>query len=324
MAKRILAAGAACAALAVIILWFVTAPRPLQASSIPEHQPDLTNGERIFYAGGCTSCHAAPDAKGDDRLKLAGGLELKTDFGTFRVPNISPDRDTGIGGWSTLQFANAVLRGVSPAGAHLYPAFPYPSYARMRIEDVIDLKAFIDTLPPVSNRVPGHDLRFPFNIRRGVGVWKLLYLSDRPVLALSGASDAVRRGQYLVEGPGHCGECHTSRDFMGGLKASLWLAGAHNPEGRGTIPNITSGPGGLTWSESDTVDAFKTGFKPDFDTFGSQMGDVQENLSHLPDSDLQAIAAYLKAIPPLPNAVPKPAGGHRLSSRGRPGCSAYK
>jgi mono/diheme cytochrome c family protein len=303
--RRLAAIVVVLAIVAIALGWFLTSPRTLAASDIPDHQPDLANGQRIFYAGGCTSCHAAPDAKGDDRLKLAGGLELVTDFGTFRVPNISPDRGTGIGGWSTLQFANALLRGVSPEGEHFYPAFPYSSYTRMRVEDVIDLKAFIDTLPPVANRVAGHDLKFPFSIRRGVGLWKLLYLSDKPVVALAGApTDPVHRGQYLVEGPGHCGECHTSRDFMGGLKKGLWLAGAPNPEGRGSIPNITPGDGGLTWSESEIVDTFKTGFTPDFDTLGGRMSEVQENLAHLSDEDLQAIAAYLKAVPPLPDAVP--------------------
>jgi len=290
------------------LAWFLTAPDRLRADELPPYQGDPAKGELVFYAGGCASCHAAPGAKGDDKLKLAGGLELKTPFGVFRVPNISPDPETGIGRWSILDFVNAVMRGVSPGGRHFYPAFPYPSYARMRIEDVIDLKAFIDTLPAASNRVGGHDLAFPFNIRRGVGLWKLLYLSPEPVLALDGATEAVRRGQYLAEGPGHCGECHTSRDFMGGVKKALWLAGAPNPEGRGTIPNITPGPGGLEWSEDEIVEALKTGFKPDFDTLGGRMGEVQENLAHLPEADLQALAAYLKAVPPLPDAVPKPAG----------------
>ena len=304
MLRRAAAVVAILVAIAAALAWFLTTPDPLQASDLPNHQPELGNGERLFYAGGCTSCHAAPEAKGDDKLKLAGGLELVTDFGTFRVPNISPDPETGIGDWSTLDFVNAMLRGVSPAGTHLYPAFPYPSYARMRIEDVIDLKAFMDTLPVVSNRVAGHKLGFPFNVRRGVGLWKLLYLSSEPVLQMGEASDSAKLGQYLVEGPGHCGECHTSRDAMGGLETALWLAGAPNPEGKGTIPNITSGPGGLEWSEAEIVDVLKTGFKPDFvDTLGGRMGAVQENLAHLPDADLQAIAAYLKAVPPLPDAV---------------------
>ena len=139
----------------------LTAPEPLSAAQLPVACADAGNGERIFHAAGCASCHAAPDAKGEDKLQLGGGLELATDFGIFRVPNISPDPETGIGGWSTLDFANAVLRGVSPGGAHYYPAFPYSSYIRMRPEDVIDLKAFMDTLPPVSNRVAEHDLGFP-------------------------------------------------------------------------------------------------------------------------------------------------------------------
>jgi mono/diheme cytochrome c family protein len=309
MLRRLAIVVVALGLIAAALGWFLTAPEPLQAAQLPDHQPDLANGEQVFYAGGCTSCHAAPEAKGEEKLKLAGGLELLTDFGTFRVPNISPDRETGIGGWSTLDFANAVLRGVSPGGAHFYPAFPYSSYTRMTAEDVIDLKAFMDTLPVVSNQVADHDLKFPFSIRRGVGVWKFLYFSPEPVLALADASDSVKRGQYLVEGPGHCGECHTSRDLMGGLKKSMWLAGAPNPEGKGVIPNITPSEDGLTWSEQEIVDTFKTGFTPDFDTLGGRMGAVQENLSHLPDADLQAIAAYLKAVPPLPDAVQKIAEG---------------
>ena len=285
------------------LVWFLTAAERLEAAQLPAHRPDLANGELVFHAGGCTSCHAPPGSQGEDRLKLGGGLELKTDFGTFRVPNISPDPASGIGGWSTRDFADAVLRGVSPDGAHYYPAFPYPSYAKMRVEDVIDLKAFIDTLPPVSSRVAGHDLKFPYNVRRGVGLWKRLHLDSEPVVDLSAASDVVRRGQYLVEGAGHCGECHTSRDAFGGLRTDLWLAGAPNPEGRGTIPNITPHDEGLQWSESEIADTLKTGLTPDFDELSGAMRAVQADLSHLPDTDLQAIAAYLKAVPPLPDAV---------------------
>ncbi|HEX9903720.1 MAG TPA: cytochrome c [Propylenella sp.] len=296
------------AGVAAALGWFITAPQALEAAEIPEHEGDAARGERIFYAGGCSSCHASPDAEGEEKLKLAGGLELDTDFGVFRVPNISPDPETGIGGWSTADFANAMLRGVSPGGSHYYPAFPYASYIRMRMEDVLDLKAFLDTLPPVENRVADHDLAFPFSIRRGVGVWKWLYLSPDPVLRLTDADEALRRGQYLVEGPGHCGECHTSRDLMGGLQAQLWLAGARNPEGRGRIPNITPHEEGIgDWSESDIVGALKSGLTPTFDELEGQMADVQENLSQLPDEDLAAIAAYLKAVPPLIDAVPREA-----------------
>lgn len=293
---------------AALVGWFVTAPAPLTAAQLPSHEPDLANGERMFYAGGCASCHADPEAKGDDKLRLSGGRELVTDFGTFRVPNISPDPETGIGGWSDLDFVNAMMRGVSPDGAHYYPAFPYSSYIRMRFEDVIDMKAFMDTLPAVASQVADHDLGFPFNIRRGVGVWKFLYLSAEPAITIAGASEEVQRGQYLSEGPGHCGECHTPRDAMGGLKTVQWFAGAPDPEGPGKIPNITPHADGLAWSESEIADTFLTGFTPDFDTLGGTMSLVQWGLSHLPEEDLQAIAAYLKAVPPLPDAVKREAG----------------
>lgn len=306
MLRRLLLATVVLAVAGTAIGWFLSAPQKLTAAELPQHDADLANGERVFYAGGCSSCHAAPGAAGDAKLTLAGGLELDTDFGIFRVPNISPDRATGIGGWSTLEFVNAVMRGVSPGGAHLYPAFPYPSYARMRVADVIDLKGFMDTLPAVENRVAVHDLKFPFGIRRGIGLWKRLYLpvdgSTEPVVPLPDDDAIAGRGQYLVEGPGHCGECHTPRNAFGGLDDALWLVGAKNPDGKGSIPNIT--PGVLKWSQSEIVDALKTGFTPDFDTLGGSMAAVQQNLAHLPDEDLTAMAAYLKAVPPLPDAAP--------------------
>jgi len=289
--------------------WGLTLPRGLAAGDLPAHAPDLANGELIFHAGGCVSCHAAVGAKGDERLKLGGGRDLKTEFGTFHVPNISPDKASGIGAWSTLDFVNAMMKGLGPDGEQLYPAFPYTSYARMKVEDVIDLKAYLDTLPAVANEVPEHDLKFPFNIRRGLGLWKLAFLHPSPVVALpADASDAVKRGQYLVEGPGHCGECHTSRSLAGATDYGKWLAGAPNQEGQGVIPNITSGEGGLKdWSAADIVNSLETGFKPDFDSFGGSMVEVQENMAALPASDREAIAAYLKAIPALPDAVQKPA-----------------
>jgi mono/diheme cytochrome c family protein len=201
-------------------------------------------------------------------------------------------------------FVDAVMSGVSPAGSHYYPAFPYTSYARMRVEDVIDLKSFMDTLPAVAGRAGDHDLAFPFTIRRGVGLWKRLYLDPAPVAAIDPSNAALRRGRYLVEGPGHCGECHTARNAIGGLRLGHWLAGARNPEGKGRIPNITPGDDGIGgWSESEIVSLLESGFTPDFDSVGGRMAAVVENISHLPDEDLAAIAAYLKAVPPLPDAV---------------------
>jgi mono/diheme cytochrome c family protein len=287
-------------------LWVQTLPSRVEAAALPDHRGDPEAGERIFNAAGCASCHAAKGATGDDRLLLGGGMELATDFGVFRVPNISPDPQTGIGRWRPVDLVNAMMFGASPDGSHYYPSFPYTSYSRMTVADVLDLKAFLDTLPPVSNRVADHDLGFPYNVRRGLAFWKLLYLDPRPVVALpDDAPDEVKRGRYLVEGPGHCGECHTVRNAIGGLDTSQWLAGAHNPEGPGRIPNITPGPEGIgEWSTGDIVSSFETGFLPDYDTFGGQMAAVQANLARLPKADLEAIAAYLKAVASLPDAVP--------------------
>ncbi|TIW19163.1 MAG: c-type cytochrome, partial [Mesorhizobium sp.] len=221
--------------------WALSAPVRLDAAALAQLSPgDAARGKRIFNAGGCTSCHARPGAKGDARLELAGGLELKTPFGTFVPPNISQDPKDGIGAWGEDDFANAMLKGVSPSGENFYPAFPYASYARMKPADIADLYAFMKTLPAVAGKAPGHKLGFPFNIRRGIGLWKRLYLSPEPVIALpDGAPDKVLAGRYLVEGPGHCGECHSPRDVAGGVKKAEWLAGAVAAEGSGVVPNIT-------------------------------------------------------------------------------------
>ena len=278
--------------------WFVTAPESLTSADLPDHTPDPVAGERVFNAGGCASCHAAPDAKDEARLVLSGGLELKTDFGSFFVPNISPEQNVGIGRWSMAQFATAMIKGTSPDGRHYFPSFPYGSYTRMRMEDVMDLKAYLDTLPASFNVAPPHQLSFPYNIRRGVGVWKWRYLNAAPVRPPA-TDEMAARGQYLVEGPGHCGECHTSRDFLGGLILDKWLGGAPNPEGKGRIPNITPHETGLTWSADDIAYYLETGFTPDFDSAGGAMASVVRNTSQLPPEDRQAIAAYLKSVPPV-------------------------
>jgi mono/diheme cytochrome c family protein len=303
IAAGILILGGAGAAL----LWVLSAPQRAGAETVASlGEGDAQRGERIFWVGGCTSCHARPKAEGPARLELAGGLALKTDFGTFVAPNISQHPDDGIGRWSLEDFANAMLRGVSPGGEHYYPAFPYASYARMNPPDVADLYAFLKTVPAVAGRAPSHDLRFPYNMRRGIGLWKLLYLDDAPVIALADdAPEQVRAGRYLVEGPGHCSECHTPRDFVGGLKKDQWLAGAVAAEGEGIVPNITSGEGGIgEWSESDVAGFLETGFTPDFDSVGGSMVAVQKNMAQLPTEDREAIAAYLKAVPPHPNGYP--------------------
>ncbi len=278
---------------------YVTRPQPYAESDFANAgKPDLANGEMMFWAGGCVSCHAAPDSEGEAQLVLSGGATLPSPFGTFYPPNISPDAKAGIGDWSLAEFASAMRRGVGRNDEHLYPSLPYTSYVRMTDTDIRDLFGYIQTLPKSSNVTPEHDLPFPFNIRLLLGGWKFLYLSDADRVVLNDADQKVKRGQYLVEGPGHCGECHTPRDILGGLKTAEWLGGAPNPEGKGFVPDIT--PGGKdvgSWSAADIAYYLESGFTPDFDSAGGSMAEVQRNMAHLKAEDREAIAAYLKAIP---------------------------
>ena len=284
--------------------YVLTLPRGLPAAELAGLAPGVAaRGETWFWAGGCAGCHAADKAEGEDRLRLGGGQVLDTPFGKFVVPNISNDPSDGIGGWSVADLANAMLRGITPDGRHLYPAFPYTSYARMKPQDVADLRAYLATLPSVAGRQPGHDLKFPFSFRRGLGLWKLAFLRSGPVVDIDTSDPAVGRGRYLVEGPGHCGECHTPRNFAGALDDRRWLAGAPNPSGSGRIPNITPGEGGIgDWSAEDIAYFLETGFLPDYDSVGGSMVEVQANMAMLAPSDRAAIAAYLKAVPPLASA----------------------
>lgn len=274
--------------------WLLAAPERVDRARLAGLSGDAGRGERIFNIGGCASCHAAPDAAGEARLVLAGGRRFATDFGVFVAPNVSPG-PAGIGDWSLEAFADALMAGVAPDGRHYYPAFPYTSYARMRPADVADLWAFIRTLPPSDAASAPHELSFPFTIRRGLGLWKRLYLDPAPV---AGAPDDP--GRYLAEGPGHCGECHTPRDAFGGPDLARWLGGAPNPDGKGRIPNVT--PGELSWSAVDIAEYLKSGFTPDYDVVGGSMADVVKNTSRLSDADRAAIAGYLKSVPPVAKA----------------------
>ncbi|WP_026612789.1 c-type cytochrome [Ensifer aridi] len=286
-------------AVAAGALWWLTKPNPWDAAHWQGlGEPDVANGEQVFWAGGCVSCHAAPRAPEDQRLVLAGGRTLKSPFGTFYPPNISPDETAGIGNWTLAEFGNAMTRGVGKDGEHLYPSFPYGSYSRMTAKDVNDLWGFMQTLPKSANVAPPHDLPFPYNIRLALGGWKLLFLTDEPRADVNTADAKLARGQYLVEGPGHCGECHTPRNALGGFEEGRWLAGAPNPEGEGRIPDITPGSKSIgNWSASEIASYLETGFTPDFDTVGGSMVDVQKNMAKLPPADREAIAAYLKALP---------------------------
>ena len=279
------------AVIALAGLW-ITRPRTVEAARFAALEGDAVAGERLFWAAGCASCHAVPDS--DDKLTLAGGERFATPFGTFVAPNISMDPGQGIGGWNLAEFASALLEGTSPEGQHYYPAFPYSTYTRMSDQDVAHLWAFFRTLPADPTPSQPHELGFPFNIRLSLGGWKLLYL-NRDWVAEAGTPE-LESGRYLVEALGHCSECHTPRNALGGLNRDAWLTGAPNPAGKGEVPGLH--PDQLGWSIEDMVYYFQTGLTPDYDSVGGAMAEVIEGLSTLPEEDLRAIARYLGSLPP--------------------------
>jgi mono/diheme cytochrome c family protein len=245
-----------------------------------------------------------------DHLELGGGLAIPSPFGTFYAPNISPDPADGIGRWTEADFVNAVTRGVSPDGVHYFPAFPYASYAHAKVEDIRDLFAYLKTLAPVAGKVRDHDLPFPFHIRRNIGIWKLLFMNGKPFVSDPARSSRWNRGAYLVNGLGHCAECHSPRNFLGGIVAAQRFAGGPNPEGEGWVPNITQ-KGIAEWSEKDIAAFLKTGEMPDGDSAGGSMVRVIRNTSQLSGEDRAAIADYIKSLPPVdgPPRPKKPAKG---------------
>lgn len=273
--------------------WLVTMPHVAAPRTFEGLEGDAARGEQVFIAAGCASCHTAPNAEDTDRPVLAGGQSFPSNFGTFLAPNISPDPTHGIGDWTVEDLGNAVLHGVSPEGSHYFPALPYWSYERMEKQDLVDLYAYVMTLPPDATPSQPHQIGFPFNIRRSLGGWK--FLNMRQDFVIDVETDAEVRGRYIVEALAHCGECHTPRDPLGGLMVSKWLAGAPDPSGKGTIPNIT--PAKLTWSEEEIVEYLTSGFTPEFDSVGGHMAHVVENMARLPEEDRRAVAAYLKRVP---------------------------
>lgn len=284
-----------------VAFWLLTLPSTVPAGALAPHRANLTNGETMFFAGGCGGCHAIPGQ--DDLTLLGGGRALKSPFGTFYAPNISPDRSHGIGAWSEAEFVTAMVKGTAPDGRHYYPAFPYSSYQRMSHADVRDLFAYLKTLPPVNNNSRDHDLPFPFNIRRTVGGWKLLFIDGKPFEPDATKSAQWNRGAYLVNGPGHCAECHSPRNILGAIVESQRFAGGPNFEGEGWVPNITPKRLG-NWSESDIAYFLKTGMTPDGDSAGSTMTLVIRNTSRLSDADRAAMAAYLKSLPAVEGPQP--------------------
>lgn len=294
MLRKLILLAVTAGVLALAAFWFLTIAEIVPASALGAHTPNLANGKTMFNIGGCTSCHAVP--KAEDKTRLGGGLGLVSPFGAFYVPNISPDPKDGIGGWSEAQFVTALVKGTSPSGEHYFPAFPYTSYQRINFNDLRDMFAYIKTLPAVQGSVRDHDVPFPFNIRRMLGGWKLLFLDGEPFKPDPSKSAPWNRGAYLVNGPGHCAECHSPRNILGGIVSGLRFTGGPSPDGQGGVPNITQFKL-KDWSVSDIAAVLEDGMTPDADRVGGTMVEVVRNTSQLSPEDRTAMAIYLKSLP---------------------------
>ena len=269
-----------------LIYFFVTNPQKVEIDTIYFSEADSDRGAYIFLAVGCSDCHVAEGET--EKTQLSGGQKFKTDFGVFIAPNISNSREHGIGGWKFEDFYQAIKFGQSPEGQHYFPAFPYVAYSKIRDQDIADLWAFWKTLPSIETPNVEHEINFPFNIRRNIGIWKALYMPKNFVDPIDD------RATYLVEALSHCAECHTPRSVIGGLNRSKWMRGAANPSGQGFIPSIH--PSDLGWSEAEVIEYLSSGFKPDFDVASGKMITVIENTSKLSLSDRTLIADYIMRI----------------------------
>jgi len=255
-----------------------------------QHGEAVSRGEYIFHISGCASCHTKNQS-------LAGGVELETPFGTFISPNISPDNQFGIGGWTDDEFVSAMRDGVSPEGEHYYPAFPYTSYANIPTQDLLDLKSYLDEQEPISEPTQSHQLSFPFNQRRLLGIWKMLNTS--PMWAPDvNQSKLWNRGSYLVNGPSHCVQCHTPRNLIGGMQYAGMIGNENGPEGEKVPPLLDVNKSGFgLWNKEDIEFSLAIGMKPDGDFMGGSMSHVLENTTgKMTEEDIKAIAHYLYSL----------------------------
>jgi len=283
---------------AAALFFSILAADDVQAATDPAQ---LERGAYVFIAADCQACHTDVKNKG---APMAGGRALATPFGTFYSPNITPDPETGIGGWSDEDFVRALREGVSPDGDYYFPVLPYPSYTRMTDQDIRDLKAYLFSLPPVTQANKEHEVDFPFGWRFTLGPWQWMNFTAGEFVPDPAKSQVWNRGAYLVQAPGHCGECHTPRGWLGGIDEDYALSGTPDgPDGE-KVPNITpdkeTGIGG--WEKADIVRVLRTGMLPDGDFAGSAMAEVVDtSTSKLTDADRDAIAEYLLSLPPIEN-----------------------
>lgn len=279
---------------------FAAAPESTQS----DQASLIEQGRYLAIAGNCATCHTSQSGS-----SYAGGSAFKTDFGTVYSTNITPDKATGIGNWSEEEFREALWHGTRPNGEHLYPVFPYTSYSGLSSNDVRALYYYMQTVPAVSYTPPNNELTFPFNYRFLLGIWKKLYFKPARFSTQPERSSEWNRGAYLVNHLGHCGACHTPRNFLGAEKSNLALTGGSYID---KIPNgeyrnwhavdLTSSEAGLDkWLEQDIFDYLKTGINAYATSFGPMNKIFEDSTRFLADQDLNAIALYLKSLPPSSN-----------------------
>lgn len=294
--RTALAVGAALALGVSGVLWAWPIGEPEHLGAL---QGDVWRGAYLARASGCVSCHTAPGGQA-----LAGGAPLETPFGTFVPPNITPDPEGGIGEWTLDEFAVAVRQGVAPEGHAYYPAFVYEFYQGFSDQDVADLFAAIQSVPPAAERAPDHDVSFPFNLRFGLKLWRAAFMTEPYVTPTLGRSELWNRGQALVEGPTHCAACHTGRNLLGGLQADEAMAGSDDLPGGSVAPSIrTADLLERGWTPSSLAYALRTGLAPDGDALGGSMAEVvHAGTSFLDEADREAIAAYIMDVDDIGSA----------------------
>lgn len=286
----VIVAALCAASFGVIVIQNWPLPGP---ASVSEMAGDPKRGAYLARLSGCITCHTSPGAE-----PLSGGAALVSNFGSFFAPNITPDSEAGIGGWTLQQFVRAVRQGISPEGEPYYPAFPYEFYATLTDQDMADLWAAVGATPAVAQPAPVHQVGFPFNVRNGIRIWRTFFERPAAYSPDPTRSTAWNRGKYLVWGPAHCAACHTPRNLVGGLDGEQVLSGDPAMQGGGSSPAITAQA--LTeqgYTEEGLVETLRTGITPGGDVFGGSMTEVVHgSTKFLLAQHLEDMATYLLDI----------------------------